>query len=166
MITQKRSAHRFISGKDSMFNDFSGYDAGEQAGQSLRSPDSPYLLHRRPCGCCKGGLDRCESRRRSRVRDRGDCGGLGGSEYFAHLGCPGNTVPKLDAAAAKVRYTRNSDAISHELVASALPGQPRGTWRCSCKSGDCRPARAWILRSRFRRARIISSSRSPWVGSW
>ena len=46
---------------------------------------------------------------------------LGGSEYFALLGGTGNVVPKLDAATLKARYGRLTEAISHELVASAFP---------------------------------------------
>ena len=38
-----------------------------------------------------------------------------------HLGFAGNTVPGLDAAAAKLRYQNLHNAISHELVASAFP---------------------------------------------
>ena len=36
----------FISGKDSMYNDFSGFDAREQPREDLRAPDPPHLLHR------------------------------------------------------------------------------------------------------------------------
>ena len=46
---------------------------------------------------------------------------LGGSEYFAQLGGVGDSVPKLDVATAKARYGRLTEAISHELVASAFP---------------------------------------------
>jgi phosphoribosylformylglycinamidine synthase len=46
---------------------------------------------------------------------------LGGSEYFAHLRSTGNTVPALDPPTMKARYQRMTDAISHELVASAFP---------------------------------------------
>jgi len=46
---------------------------------------------------------------------------LGGSEYFAHLGFVGNTVPGLDAVTMKERYGRMTEAIRHGLVASAFP---------------------------------------------
>ena len=46
---------------------------------------------------------------------------LGGSEYFAHLGFTGNTVPGLDAAKLKERYGRVAEAIRHGLAASAYP---------------------------------------------
>ena len=48
-------------------------------------------------------------------------GELGGSEYFAHLGNIGNTVPELDTGAAKIRYEKVAVAIAHELIASAFP---------------------------------------------
>ena len=51
---------------------------------------------------------------------------LGGSEYFSHLGFTGNTVPGLDTAAMKERYGRMTEAIRHELVASAFPGTHGG----------------------------------------
>jgi phosphoribosylformylglycinamidine synthase len=46
---------------------------------------------------------------------------LGGSEYFAHLGFVGNTVPALDTGKLKERYGRMTEAIRHGLVASAYP---------------------------------------------
>jgi phosphoribosylformylglycinamidine synthase len=46
---------------------------------------------------------------------------LGGSEYFSHLGSSGNAVPALDPPTLKARYQRMTDAIAHELVASAFP---------------------------------------------
>jgi phosphoribosylformylglycinamidine synthase len=46
---------------------------------------------------------------------------LGGSEYFAHLGGTGNTVPVLDAATVRERYDRMTEAIARELVVSAYP---------------------------------------------
>jgi phosphoribosylformylglycinamidine synthase len=111
----------FISGKDSMFNDFSGFDA---EGKPVRVSALPTLLISsigvHPDATKAVSLD---------AKISGDLvyvvGGskeeLGGSEYFAHLGSAGNTVPVLDAAAAKERYTRLAGAISHELVASAFP---------------------------------------------
>jgi phosphoribosylformylglycinamidine synthase len=46
---------------------------------------------------------------------------LGGSEYFAHLGSAGNTVPVLDGPAARALYVRLASAIAQDLVASAFP---------------------------------------------
>src|SRR5271157_1029842 len=111
----------FISGKDSMFNDFSGYDA-ENNRVKISVP--PTLL------ISSIGIHSDVAKAVSLdAKIAGDLiyviGGteeeLGGSEYFAHLGAVGSTVPRLDAAAARARYTRLSDAITHELVASAYP---------------------------------------------
>ncbi|HNX17428.1 MAG TPA: AIR synthase-related protein [Methanoregula sp.] len=111
----------FISGKDSMFNDFSGYDA-ENNRVKISVP--PTLLIS-SIGIHANALKSVSID----AKIAGDlvyvvgqtAEELGGSEYFAHLGYAGNTVPKLDAAAAKARYLRLHDAISHELVASAYP---------------------------------------------
>jgi len=111
----------FISGKDSMFNDFSGFDAD---GQPVKISVPPTLL------ISSIGVHQDATKAVSmEAKIAGDLvyvvGGtreeLGGSEYFAHLGSPGNTVPVLDAAMAKERYTRLAGAIAHELVASAFP---------------------------------------------
>ncbi len=111
----------FISGKDSMFNDFSGYDA-ENNRVKISVP--PTLL------ISSIGIHPDVARAVSMdAKIPGDlvyvigetCEELGGSEYFAHLGYTGNTVPGLDAATARERYRRLTEAISHELVASACP---------------------------------------------
>ncbi|MDD1690471.1 MAG: AIR synthase related protein [Methanoregula sp.] len=111
----------FISGKDSMFNDFSGFDA---EGRKVKVSVPPTLLISsigvHPDAGKAVSMD---------AKIAGDLvyviGGtkeeLGGSEYFARLGSAGNTVPVLDAVAAKERYARLANAIAHELVASALP---------------------------------------------
>jgi phosphoribosylformylglycinamidine synthase len=111
----------FISGKDSMFNDFSGFDAD---GNPVKVSVPPTLLISsigvHPDAAKAVSLD---------AKIAGDLvyvigqtrEELGGSEYFAHLGSAGNTVPVLDAAVAKERYTRLASAIAHELVASAFP---------------------------------------------
>jgi phosphoribosylformylglycinamidine synthase len=111
----------FISGKDSMFNDFSGFDA---EGEKVKVSVPPTLLISsigvHPDAGKAVSMD---------AKIAGDLvyviGGtkeeLGGSEYFALLGSTGNTVPVLDAAAAKERYVRLANAIAHELVASAFP---------------------------------------------
>jgi phosphoribosylformylglycinamidine synthase subunit PurSL len=111
----------FISGKDSMFNDFSGYDA---EGRPVKVSVPPTLLISsigvHPDAAKAVSMD---------AKIEGDLvyviGGtreeLGGSEYFALLGSTGNAVPVLDAAAAKERYVRLAGAIAHGLVASAFP---------------------------------------------
>ncbi len=111
----------FISGKDSMFNDFSGYD---EENNRVKVSVPPTLL------ISSIGIHSDVAKAVSLdAKIAGDLvyviGGteeeLAGSEYFAHLGAVGSTVPRLDAATARVRYTKLSDAIAHELVASAYP---------------------------------------------
>jgi phosphoribosylformylglycinamidine synthase len=43
---------------------------------------------------------------------------LGGSEYYAMMGCVGNAVPKVDANKAKGLYRRVNEAIEGGLLAS------------------------------------------------
>ena len=111
----------FISGKDSMFNDFSGYDA---ENNRVKVSVPPTLL------ISSIGIHADVAKAVSLdAKIAGDLvyviGGteeeLAGSEYFAHLGASGSTVPRLDAAAARQRYLWFSDVIAHELVASAYP---------------------------------------------
>ena len=111
----------FISGKDSMYNDFSGFDA---ENNPVKVSVPPILL------ISSIGIHADVQKAVSMdAKIEGDliyvigdtAEELGGSEYFALLGGTGNTVPKLDAAAAKARYWRLTDALSHEQVASAFP---------------------------------------------
>jgi phosphoribosylformylglycinamidine synthase subunit PurSL len=111
----------FISGKDSMFNDFSGFD---EENNPVKISVPPTLLISsigiHPDVSTAVTMD---------AKTEGDlvyvigktAEELGGSEYFAQLGYVGNTVPALDIPAMKARYERMSRAISHELVASAVP---------------------------------------------
>ena len=96
----------FISGKDSMFNDFSGFDADDN---QVRVSVLPTLL------ISSIGIHPDISKAVSMdAKIEGDLvyvigqtsEELGGSEYFAHLGSVGNTVPELDAGAAKIRYQK------------------------------------------------------------
>jgi phosphoribosylformylglycinamidine synthase len=111
----------FISGKDSMFNDFSGFDADNNP---VKVSVPPTLLI-----SSIGVHDDVTKAVSMDAKFEGDLvymigntsEELGGSEYFAHLGSIGNTVPALDAAMVKVRYGRLVKAISKELVASAFP---------------------------------------------
>jgi phosphoribosylformylglycinamidine synthase len=111
----------FISGKDSMFNDFSGFDA-ENNPVKISVP--PTLLI-----SSIGIHDDVAKAVSMDAKFEGDLvyvmgethDELGGSEYFACLGSTGNTVPALDAGKAKVRYRRLTAAIDRELVASAYP---------------------------------------------
>jgi phosphoribosylformylglycinamidine synthase len=111
----------FISGKDSMFNDFSGFDADNNPVKVSVPPTlliSSIGVH--PDVAKAVSMD---------AKVAGDlvyvigktAEELGGSEYFAYLGSVGNTVPELDAMKVKECYRNLTDAISHELVASAYP---------------------------------------------
>jgi len=111
----------FISGKDSMFNDFSGYDADNHRVK-ISVPPTLLISSIGVHADVKKAVSIDAKIAGDLVYVIGETAEeLGGSEYFAHLGYAGNTVPKLDAAAAKARYLRLYDAISHELVASVLP---------------------------------------------
>ena len=111
----------FISGKDSMFNDFSGFDAEDNP---VKVSVPPTLL------ISSVGVHPDVTRAVSAdAKIEGDlvyvvgttADELGGSEYFAHLGVCGSSVPSLDIPAARDRYRRLTEAISHGLVASAFP---------------------------------------------
>jgi len=111
----------FISGKDSMFNDFSGYDA---SNKPVKVSVPPTLLI--------SSIGICEDVAKAVSMDikfEGDLvyvlgdtkEELGGSEYFASMGYSGNRVPRLDAKKAAARYRHLTAAIADELVASAYP---------------------------------------------
>jgi phosphoribosylformylglycinamidine synthase len=111
----------FISGKDSMYNDFSGFDADNNP---VRISVPPTLLI--------SSIGVHEDVRKSVSMDAKIDGDLvysigetaeelGGSEYFAHLGFVGNSVPGVDTMCVKERYGKMTEAIRHELVASAFP---------------------------------------------
>ncbi|MDP3395202.1 MAG: AIR synthase-related protein [Methanoregula sp.] len=111
----------FISGKDSMYNDFSGFDADDHP---VKVSVPPTLL------ISSIGIHADVAKSVSMdAKINGDLvyvigetsEELGGSEYFTLLGGIGNTVPKLDATLVKARYGRLTDALNHELVASAFP---------------------------------------------
>jgi phosphoribosylformylglycinamidine (FGAM) synthase-like enzyme len=111
----------FISGKDSMYNDFSGFDADNKP---VKISVPPTLL------ISSIGIHSDVAKAVSMdAKFKGDLvyvigetfEELGGSEYFAFLGGTGNTVPQLDAVKVKARYQGLTAAISNELVASAHP---------------------------------------------
>lgn len=111
----------FISGKDSMFNDFSGFD---ENNNPVKISVPPTLLI-----SSIGIHPDVEKAVSMDAKMEGDhvyvvgraTPGLGGSEYFMHLGSIGNTVPALDIHHAKEIYQRMTGAIMNELVASAFP---------------------------------------------
>lgn len=114
----------FISGKDSMFNDFSGFDADNNRVKVSVPPTlliSSIGVH--PDVTKAVSLD---------AKIEGDLVYLigetreefGGSEYCAHL-CKANsaagTVPHIDIPVVKAQYEKLTSAILHDLVASAFP---------------------------------------------
>jgi phosphoribosylformylglycinamidine synthase len=111
----------FISGKDSMFNDFSGFD---ETGKRVLVSVLPTLLITsigiHPDVVKSISMD---------AKFAGDLvyvigetsEELGGSEYFSYLGGLGDNVPFLDTEKALLRYDRLTVAIEKELVASAFP---------------------------------------------
>lgn len=111
----------FISGKDSMYNDFSGYD---EENNPVKVSVPPTLLVSsigvHPDVTKTVSLDaKIEGDLVYLVGETRE--ELGGSEYYAHLGCSGGEVPALEIAAMKTRYQKFSSAILHDLVASAYP---------------------------------------------
>jgi phosphoribosylformylglycinamidine synthase len=109
----------FISGKDSMFNDFSGFDADSNPVKVSVLPTlliSSIGIH--PDIAAAVSMDaKCDGDLVYVIGDTSD--EMGGSEYYASLGYTGKTVPSLDAKKAKMRYGRLTDAIGRGLVASA-----------------------------------------------
>src|SRR3989344_2824116 len=116
----------FISGKDSMFNDFKGYDAD---GKPVKISVPPTLL--------VSSIGVIEDARKAVSLDAKFVGDLvyvlgethdelGASEYFAMVGEEqqekryiGNMVPKVDAQTNRKLYDSLSKAIEQGLVASA-----------------------------------------------
>ena len=126
--TAKKYRAPFISGKDSMFNDFKGYDS---KGWEVKISVPPTLLI--------SSLGIVPDVRKCQTLDFKMPGDLiyilgvtkaemGGSEYFAYLGerernerYVGNIVPRVDLGMAKARYSRMFQAISEEIFSAVLP---------------------------------------------
>ncbi len=111
----------FISGKDSMFNDFKGYDAN----------DNPVKISIPPTLLVSGigvmeNVDQAVSLDPKmpgdlvyligQTRDE-----LGASEFYAMHGKLGNNVPETNGAANLAIYKALSKANKHHWIASALP---------------------------------------------
>jgi len=111
----------FISGKDSMFNDFKGFDENDNPVKLSVPPTlliSSIGVHEE----VKKAVSMDAKLPGDLVYVIGETKDeLGGSEYFAYLGGIGNSVPKLDAKPAKKRYIALSKTIQKQLVASAYP---------------------------------------------
>ena len=114
----------FISGKDSMFNDFKGYDG---KGKKVKISIDPTLLI-----SSIGIIDDVNRTVSMDVKAKGDVvyvlgetfGELGGSEYFCMLSGDGENigsrVPKVNAKKNKRLYEALSVAIAKGLVASSM----------------------------------------------
>ncbi|MFH1012122.1 MAG: AIR synthase-related protein [Candidatus Peregrinibacteria bacterium] len=110
----------FISGKDSMFNDFKGFDAN---GNPIKVSVPPTLLIS-SLSVTPNSL-KCVS---LDVKVPGDLvyvlgvtrNELGGSEYYAMHGAIGNSVPHVNAETALALYRKFYAATQKELLASAI----------------------------------------------
>jgi phosphoribosylformylglycinamidine synthase len=110
----------FISGKDSMFNDFKGYDENNNP-VTISIP--PTLLI--------SGIGVIEDVANAVSLDPKQAGDLvyllgetkdelGGSEYYDHLGYLGNNVPEMHDDVNYALYRALSDANKQQLCASAI----------------------------------------------
>ncbi|MEK7597932.1 MAG: phosphoribosylformylglycinamidine synthase subunit PurL [Patescibacteria group bacterium] len=110
----------FISGKDSMFNDFKGYD---EKGNSIKISVPPTLLIS-SIGIISDVLKTISID----VKFPGDLiyvlgetkEELGGSEYFAMNNSVGNIIPKVDAQKNKKLYQNFYKASQKQLISSAI----------------------------------------------
>jgi phosphoribosylformylglycinamidine synthase len=110
----------FISGKDSMFNDFKGYD---RMGQPIKISVPPTLLV-----SSIGVIDDIEKTVSIDLKMPGDLiyilgetdDELGGSEYFVMYKAVGNHVPKVDAVKNKKLYKVFYQSVKKGLIASAI----------------------------------------------
>ncbi len=110
----------FISGKDSMFNDFKGYD---EKGKPVAISIPPTLLI-----STIGVMPDLHKTVSPEFKKAGDViyllgethDELGGSEYYKMLGEVGNSVPAVDLKANFKTYKTLETAIEKELVSSSL----------------------------------------------
>ncbi len=110
----------YIAGKDSMFNDFKGYDKN---GNSIKISIPPTLLI-----SSLGVVPDVSKTISLDAKSQGDLiyvlgqtyDELGGSEYFALFKTIGNTVPTVDAKKNKKLYDAFYAASKKELISSAI----------------------------------------------
>ena len=110
----------FISGKDSMFNDFKGYD---EEGNPVVVSVPPTLLI--SAISVMKDLNKTVSPEFKKESDviylLGETNNeLGGGEYFKILGAVGNSVPKVNFKKNIKTYLALEKAIQKELIASSL----------------------------------------------
>ncbi|MAE52281.1 MAG: phosphoribosylformylglycinamidine synthase [Micavibrio sp.] len=111
----------FISGKDSMFNDFKGYD---ENGEPVKISAPPTLLTS-SIGVIPDVMESISLAPKA-VGDvvyvlgatHDECGG---SEYYDLLGYTGNNVPDVDAEKARLLYKCYTKAARKRVIASAIP---------------------------------------------
>ena len=111
----------FISGKDSMFNDFKGFDA---AGKPVKISAPPTLLV-----SSIGVIPDAEQAISIVPKQVGDVlyllgeteDELGGSEYYDHLGHLGRNVPKVHGPRNVMLYKIYSTAARKRLISAAMP---------------------------------------------
>ena len=111
----------FISGKDSMFNDFVGFD--EESSQVKISVPPTLLVS------SLGIMDDAENAVSLDFKLEGDFiyalgltkNELGGSEYYSSKGFVGKNVPEVNAEKAIMLYNSFAKAAGKGLVASAIP---------------------------------------------
>ncbi|APR99161.1 phosphoribosylformylglycinamidine synthase subunit PurL [Wolbachia endosymbiont of Folsomia candida] len=110
----------FISGKDSMFNDFKGYN---ENGEEVMISAPPSLLI-----SAIGVIENIENAVSLDVKIPGDLiyilgethDELGRSEYQLYSGTGNNNVPKVDAKSARKLYECYNQAIKDGIIASAI----------------------------------------------
>ena len=110
----------YISGKDSMFNDFKGFD---KEGKSIKISAPPTLLI-----SSIGVLDDITKAVSLEPKIAGDLvyvlgetkEEMGGSEYLDQNNFMGNSVPQVDSSQATKLYKKFQEATDKRLIASAL----------------------------------------------
>lgn len=110
----------FISGKDSMFNDFKGFD---RHGKPVKISAPPTLLAS-SIGVIPH-VDQAISLAPKAAGDRLYLLGetkdeLGAGEYYDHLGHLGRNVPQVHVGANRILYELYSQAARQRLIASAI----------------------------------------------
>ena len=118
----------FISGKDSMYNDFKGYD---KDNNPVKISAPPTLLI-----SSIGVMDDYEKSVSSEIKFEGDLvyvigetkNELGGSEFYSYLGEKetgksyiGNNVPSVDFDVNSLTYKKITELIDKKLIASSMP---------------------------------------------
>ena len=111
----------YISGKDSMFNDFKGFNA---KGEAIKISVPPTLLISSisvmPDVTKAVSLDPKFAEDLIYILGETNEEELGGSEYFAMHKALGNKIPKVDADKAITLYKKFEQATDQRLISSAL----------------------------------------------